>query len=279
MQPLWVYLIISHICYGKIRKGDSLDIYVLASGSKGNITCIRTEGFTFYVDAGISYQKIRGKMDAYGLDIGTVRTVFLTHEHGDHTAGLRMLMRHGLLETVFLTRGTYARLPEAIKDVLPEDIRIVRADEPFVHMDVKVTPFTISHDAAEPVGYVFESEGRKIVHLTDTGYVHESYLDLLRDADVYIVEANHHVKKLMDSYRPFPLKNRIKGELGHLSNEDACWVMNKVIVRPAVWVVAHMSEDCNSVLDIEEAIVSVFDDPTKVRVMYASQESLPVIVL
>lgn len=256
-----------------------LEIYVLASGSKGNITHIRHNGFSFFVDAGISYQKIKHKMDAYGLELTDVKTVFLTHEHGDHVMGLKMLMKHGLIETIFMTKGTYQGLPLPIKELLPSDIRIVRADHAFDHQGMRITPFTVSHDAKEPVGYVFEADGKKVVHLTDTGYVHESYLELLSDADLYVVEANHHPQTLMASYRPFALKNRIKGERGHLSNEDACWLMNKVIIKPAVWVVAHMSEDCNSVLDIEEAIVQVFEDPTKVDVRYASQESLPVIIL
>jgi phosphoribosyl 1,2-cyclic phosphodiesterase len=84
----------------------------------------------------------------------------------------------------------------------------------------------------------------------------------------------------MQSMRPFSLKKRILGERGHLSNDDAAYLINLWIAsKPAIWVVSHISEDCNTVLDIEEAIVRAFDDPTKVTVYYASQDGLPVIVL
>lgn len=252
----------------------------MASGSKGNMTYLRMGEHKMFVDAGISYRKMKLKMEAYEDDLTTVKTLFITHEHRDHTMGLPMLLKHGSIERIFMTEGTYRALGSELRKVMKEKTTFVRADEPFSYETIRCVPFMISHDAAEPVGYVFSHDGKKLVYLTDTGYVDESYHDMLRDADLYIFEANHHPESLMQSMRPFSLKKRILGERGHLSNDDAAYLINLWIVnKPAIWVVSHISEDCNTILDIEEAIVRAFDDPTKVTVHYASQEGLPVIVL
>ncbi|MFP4177900.1 MAG: MBL fold metallo-hydrolase [Acholeplasmataceae bacterium] len=257
-----------------------MNVFVMASGSKGNMTYLRMGEHRMFVDAGISFRKIKLKMETYKEDLMSVRTLFITHEHRDHTMGLPMLLKYGAIERIYLTEGTYRSFAADLKELMADRIVIVRADEPFSYGTISCTPFMVSHDAAEPVGYVFVYDGKKLVHLTDTGYVDESYREMLSDADIYIFEANHHPESLMQSMRPFSLKKRILGERGHLSNDDAAYLINLWIARkPAVWVVSHISEDCNTVLDIEEAIVRAFDDPTKVTVYYATQDGLPVIVL
>ena len=256
-----------------------MDIYILASGSKGNMTYLKTDDMRLFIDVGISYSKIKSKMADYEENIYDVKTIILTHEHSDHTIGLKMLLKYGAIEDIYLTKGTFDALPA---DIVKDDVNfhIVSADTPFNIGELKLTPFMISHDASEPVGYVIENHVKKMVVLTDSGYVDESYMDLLKNADLYILEANHDPNKLMQSPRPFPLKRRILGERGHLSNEDACILMNKLVqIEKSIWVVAHISEDCNTILDIEEAIVKYFDDPTKIEVYYTDQNGLPVISL
>lgn len=279
LQPLSLYLLISHIYVLSYKKVVILKVYILASGSKGNITYLKVGNIKFFVDAGISYQKIKRKMDEYGESLDQIKTLFLTHEHHDHTIGLSMLLKRGHIETIYLTQGTLDALPVEIRNLIPR-VQIIRSDEPFTYENIVVQPFMVSHDAKEPVGYVFEAEGKRMVFITDTGYIDQSYYKLLENADLYIVEANHNPAKLMASPRPFLLKKRILSEKGHLSNEDACWLINRLILgKTSKWVVAHMSEDCNSQEDIEESIIKSFDDPTKVEVYYASQEGLPVIEL
>ncbi len=256
-----------------------MEVFVLASGSKGNVTYLKVEDIRLFIDAGISYQKMKQKMADYGENIFDVKSLFITHEHHDHTMGLKMLLKYGAIEDVYLTKGTLNALP---LDIVSEfhQTHIIEADQPFLFGSLKVTPFMISHDAKEPVGFVIENDEHKIVHLTDSGYVDQTYYPLLKNADLYVLEANHNPFTLFQSARPFLLKKRIASEKGHLSNEDACYLMNQLIQgRVSKWVVAHISEDCNAIDDIEEAIVKAFDDPTKVEVFYASQESLPVIKL
>ncbi len=256
-----------------------MEVFVLASGSKGNVTFVKNEVVSFFIDAGISYQKIVSKMKNYGEDIHSAKTLFLTHEHHDHIYGLKGLLKSGIIEDVYLTKGTYDALNQEVKDLLPR-VEIIRADEPFYYYQFEVLPIMLSHDASEPVGFKFIWKDKTFVLLTDTGYVDQSYIDVLKDADLYILESNHDPKKLLNSGRPFSLKQRILGVQGHLSNEDAASLMNKLVqTKHAKWVVAHISEDCNDHFDIEKAIVDSIEDLLKIDVFFASQESLPGIKL
>ncbi len=256
-----------------------MEVFILASGSKGNMAYLKVGDIRIFIDAGISYQKVKKKMAAYEENLFDVRSLLITHEHHDHVMGLKMLLKHAAIEDIYISKGTYNALPVEVV-ALFERVHFVVADEPFTINDIKVFPFMLSHDAAEPVGYVIENDMKKMVVLTDSGYIDHSYHELLSDADLYLLEANHHPTELMKSQRPFALKKRIMGERGHLSNDDAAEYMNKFVRnKPSKWIVAHISEDCNSCQDIEESIVKFFDDPTKVEVFYASQESLPGIKL
>ena len=244
------------------------------------MTYIKTASKRIFIDVGISYLKMKQKMDQFKQVVSDVDTLFITHEHQDHIMGLKTLLKQKTIQSVYLTQGTYKALKDDVKALLPTHVVMIKADIMFEIDQVKVLPMMISHDANEPVGFIMFSEDKKIVFLTDTGYVDQSYHELLTDADFYLLEANHHPTKLMQSKRPFLLKKRILSERGHLSNDDACRLMNQFIKKKtSIWVVAHMSEDCNDILDVEESIVNIFDDPTKVTTYYASQESLPVIKL
>lgn len=255
-----------------------MDILVLASGSKGNMTLVKNDNTSFFIDAGISYQKIESKVKAYGENIDSVDTLFLTHEHADHILGLKSLLKSGSISRVYLTQGTLDALNGEIKPFLPE-YTIIKADEKFYHFDFEITPILLSHDAKEPVGFIFHDKNKKFVLLTDTGYVDQSYINVLKNADCYLLESNHDPVKLLNSKRPFYLKQRILGVTGHLSNDDAARLMNQLIEKESIWIVAHISEDCNDIFDIEKAVVDYFEDPSKVTIYYASQESLPRIKL
>lgn len=255
----------------------SLEIYVLASGSKGNMTYLKVGHIKLFVDAGISYKKIKEKMISYDEDLNQVKTLLLTHEHSDHTIGLKMLLKHHVITDVYMTKGTHDGLSLEIINMIP-NVHLIKSEDQFSVFDLEVLTFMVSHDANEPVGYVIKHDDKKVCFVNDTGYVDQAYHELLTDADCYLLEANHHPTKLMQSLRPFLLKKRILGEKGHLSNDDAAWLVNALAKnKPTKWIVTHISEDCNSILDIEESIVKIFDDPTKVEVFYATKEGLEVI--
>lgn len=255
-----------------------MEVHVLASGSKGNVTYIKSSGTRFFVDVGIRINKIKEKLNKEAIDLNQIDTVFITHEHSDHIIGLKGLLALKTIKQVYLTNGTLKGLPDDVLELLPETI-IIQADQTYWIGDLKINVVASSHDANEPVGYIFEEDDKKIVYLTDTGYIDVSYHELMKGANLYILEANHDPNILMKSTRPFHLKQRIIGITGHLSNDDAAIFINKVVAEKAIWVVAHISEDCNNILAIEKAIVNQLDDPTKVTCHYTSQESLEKIKL
>jgi len=252
----------------------------MASGSKGNAISIRHNNKQFLVDVGIGFQTLKKKLLEAKIDSSTIEAVLLTHEHQDHTRGLKTFLKSNPETCIYLTKGTYESLTTDVKEEMI-NYRFVKSEQVFSFLDLKATPFMLSHDAKEPVGYVIENATKKVVIATDTGYIDEAFYELLSNADLYVLEANHNPELLMKSSRPFVLKKRILGETGHLSNQDACLLINTFIKMKenSIWVVAHISEDCNTVLDIEKTIVSILDDPTKIEVKYASQTTLELIKL
>lgn len=252
-----------------------MEIFVFASGSKGNMTYLKTGSVKLFVDVGISYKKIKEKMTMNHGDLNDIQAILITHEHSDHTQGLKLFLKNHPVKDVYLTQGTYDGLAEDVKSQLTT-YHIIQADDEFIVHGLKVNSFLLSHDANEPVGFLVTNNEKKVVFISDTGYVDETYFELLSGADCYLLEANHHPASLMKSPRPFLLKKRIMGERGHLSNEDAAWLVNHFVKeKRSVWIVTHISEDCNTILDIEEAIVNLFDDPTKIDVHYATADGLP----
>ena len=255
-----------------------MEIHVIASGSKGNSTFVKTKTKNILVDVGISYLRIKEDLAARDIDIKSVDTILITHEHGDHVMGLKTLLNSGDVKEVFLTSGTHQSIKREIKQSAP--IKIIKADEPFYLDDLLVYPIMLSHDAKEPVGFVLIEDDKKAVFITDTGYVSESYFDLLRDADFYMLESNHHPFMLMNSNRSFSLKKRILGEKGHLSNEDAIWLINSLVEnKKATWVVAHISEECNNILEIEKGLANGLKKPEFISIFFATKKGLKGIII
>ena len=179
----------------------------------------------------------------------------------------------------YISSGTYNNLDTKTKESLV-NFEIIKTDQEIVFDMIKVTTYDLSHDANEPLGFVIESN-KKIVVATDTGYIDQKYFDLLKNANLYLLESNHEPSMLMDSRRPYYLKQRILGDKGHLSNDEASWLINEFIKDKdeSIWAVAHISEDCNSIYNIEKSIVNIIEDPTKIEVLYTSQDTLEKIKL
>ncbi len=107
-----------------------MEIYVLASGSKGNMTYLKVGHIKLFVDAGISYKKIKEKMMNYGEDLNEVKTLLLTHEHSDHTIGLKMLLKHHVITDVYMTKGTMDGLAVDVKEMIPH-IHVIKSEDHF----------------------------------------------------------------------------------------------------------------------------------------------------
>lgn len=216
-----------------------MKISVLASGSKGNSTYIETQCTKVLVDIGMTNLYIEKKLKNIGVDPNDIQSVFITHTHVDHIAGLRVFVKkHN--PTVYLTDKMYKELKDVINDyvIIEDDINIG---------DLQIKYFKTSHDASDSVGYIFNCLNKSVAYVTDTGYINRKNHKLLLNKNVYIFESNHDVKLLMDNPNyPYYLKQRILSDKGHLSNKDSSYYLSKFIGEETKTIIlAHLSEQNN----------------------------------
>src|ERR1700691_3115804 len=173
----------------------SVSVSVLASGSRGNSAIVQSSSTRILVDAGISCRETCKRIQAAGDDPHALSAIVITHEHSDHVAGLLVLARK-LKLPVFMTGATHQAWSRAVRDATGEPpdtgpVEFFSSGRSFQIGDIAVTPFTIPHDAADPVGFTFRSEGVKVGMATDLGYMPASVREHLRGCDVLVLESNH----------------------------------------------------------------------------------------
>ncbi len=210
-----------------------MKIYVIESGSKGNATLIEHKGRFLLIDMGISWTSLDNALKSINHNIYDVDALLLTHSHSDHTKGIQYLPPL----PIYCTKDTYNS----------SSVNIIKPFKPFELGDLVITPVMISHDAPNPVGFIVEVDEEKLVYITDTGFIPDKTLALIKDATYYVIESNHNLKMLYQSNRPASLKERIASDLGHLSNEDAAMYMVD-LVGPSTKdiILAHISEETNT---------------------------------
>ena len=215
---------------------------MLASGSSGNAAIVGSGRTRLLIDAGLTAPELKRRLSRFDLGIEDLDGVVLTHEHGDHIAGVAALAgRWG--RTIYLTAGTRSRLM-----MLPSDSRIVEieAGRSFCIGSLRVGPFPLSHDAAEPVGFTFENEIGKIGYVTDLGKVTDDVRHGLSGCRVLAIEFNHDRELLLTGPYPPLLKKRILGDMGHLSNNDSAELLRSSAHEGLEWVfLAHLSRTNN----------------------------------
>ncbi|MCR5787428.1 MAG: MBL fold metallo-hydrolase [Acholeplasmatales bacterium] len=218
----------------------------IASGSKGNATFIESNNTRILIDCGISKKRISDALDNENHLIEDLDAILITHEHTDHVSGLVPVIR-ATSAKIYLTRPTYDGLPLKTREVLDSSrVVFISNNLTFSIKDIIIETVQIFHDARDPIGFVLRAEGKKIVYITDTGYVHEAFLEKLKNADLYVFESNHDPEILMNSDRTYATKMRILGDHGHLSNEDSAYLMTKLIGENTKYILlAHLSEECN----------------------------------
>lgn len=218
---------------------------VLASGSTGNAVFVETEEHSFLVDAGFSGKQMEGLFDKIGKDISKLSGLLVTHEHSDHIKGIGVLARKYKLP-VYANKKTWDAMNGLIGEVPTEqkftfDMETVKS---FGSLDIE--SFGVSHDAAEPMFYIFHHEGKKLVLVTDTGYVSDRMKGIISNADMFVFESNHDVQMLRMGRYPWSIKRRILSDVGHVSNEDAAIAMSEVIGDQTKRIyLAHLSLDNN----------------------------------
>ena len=223
-----------------------MKVSILASGSNGNCTLIETENESLLIDDGLSFKSLYERINKCENNVEKLTSLFLTHEHVDHISGVKVLLKRLPLRC-YLSKGTFEGLNFETKlQVETTGYSIIKDGDILQMKDCKVTVIRTHHDAREPIGFVIEEADKKVVYITDTGYVDQVYYPLLKNADMYIMESNYDVELLWSSGRPFELKKRIDGDHGHMSNVTSAVLLSKVIGENTKKVVlAHISDDCN----------------------------------
>ena len=219
----------------------------IASGSSGNCIYAGSDHGTVLVDVGISGKRIEAGLNQIGMTTRDVDGILLTHEHSDHIKGLGVVARkYGI--PIYGTKGTLESVKKdnSLGKIDPSLFCEIRADERFSVKDLEILPFSISHDAAEPVAYRIEHGERAVGVVTDLGGYNDYTVAHMKDLDAVLLEANHDIRMLQVGKYPYYLKQRILGRKGHLSNENAGRLLCEILHdRLKMVFLGHLSKENN----------------------------------
>ena len=218
----------------------------LFSGSSGNCSVISSGGTSVLIDAGMTGKSIVSALSDVGADPGKLAGIVVTHEHSDHIKGVGVMSRKYNIP-VYANEGTWKAMAPFIGDIAMRNIRTFVTGQNFYIGDIDLTPFPVSHDAAEPVGFTFFHKGARIVYMTDTGHVAPALRENAAGADLLFLESNHDIDMLKNGPYPYVLKKRILSEKGHLSNAAAGDLLASLYTTGARRVIlAHLSRENNT---------------------------------
>ena len=239
----------------------------LGSGSKGNATLVQYRQTTVLVDNGFSLRRFRERLARFEMEPQSIDAVLLTHEHGDHSSGVERLCATydiplwtavGTARAVLAPGFDYQRL------VAGESVRIG---------DIDVLPVTVPHDASEPLQFVFQQSdsGKRLGILTDTGHVTRHIVDVFSSLDALLLEFNYDVDMLETGPYPDYLKQRVGGNLGHLSNDQSVDLLRRIDTSSLnCLIAAHISEKNNTTTIVDRLLRELEEVPDPVL---ANQET------
>ncbi len=218
----------------------------LFSGSSGNAAYLGTGRGAILIDCGMSGRQTLEAIGQAGLDARTLSAILITHEHSDHVKGAGVLSRK-LGIPIYATEGTWSGMESAVGPLPAHHRVVIEAGESFFLNEWEIAPFSIPHDAADPVGYRFFGPA-DIATATDLGYFSPTVQDAVRGAELVVLESNHDPDMLKQNpYYPQHLKSRILGRKGHLSNESgaeaAVWLAQNGTKH---FLLGHLSSENNT---------------------------------
>lgn len=218
----------------------------LCSGSSGNASYLEAGGVRLLVDAGVNGKRMEELLTLVDVSARGLDAILVTHEHIDHVAGVGVLSRRYDIP-VYAAEECWRNMPASVGAVSLKNRRVFEPDRDFYLKQLCVHPFSIPHDSARPVGYTFVHEGRKLALMTDIGHVSAAMLDVVAGSNLLLLEANHDVEMLKAGSYPYPLKMRILSSRGHLCNEDAGLVLQKLYDRGVKnAILGHLSQENNT---------------------------------
>lgn len=230
-------------------------ICVLSSGSKGNSCYIETKETKLLIDVGTTTTYIANELDKLGVKPKEIDAILITHAHVDHIHGLKSFINK-YNPLIYVTEKLLGILEEQVGTFRYE----IYQDKQAIINDVRINLIKTSHDAGEQMGFVIKNNDKSMVYITDTGYINSRYFDILSNRNLYVLESNHDVLMLKNGPYPYFLQQRVVGDKGHLSNDQASSYLCKFIGKDTKAVVfAHLSENNNT----EEKVLETFNNKLK----------------
>jgi phosphoribosyl 1,2-cyclic phosphodiesterase len=245
-----------------------MQICMLASGSRGNSIYVSDGETSVLVDAGLSGIEIERRMKSRDLNVDDIDAIIVSHEHSDHIQGVGVLARRYNLP-VYISTETYNTASAQLGTI--QQINNFSCGSEFNIKGLTIRPFSISHDASDPAGFTLGYNGQKIGIATDLGVATAMVREHLKDCRCLILEANHDLRMLEDGPYPWPVKQRVKGRTGHLSNESSRELLMDVIHNQMTHVIlAHLSETNNTSEKAFQVVTEHLQD-TRLNVSVATQ--------
>jgi len=227
-----------------VKPDYNLSVCVLASGSKGNAIFISDGHTSLLIDAGLSGIEIERRLTSRGLDPKAITAILVSHEHHDHIQGVGVLSRRYKLP-VYINSKTQKAADSQLGNL--HEIKTFECGSTFSVHNLSIHPFSISHDAIDPCGFTVSQNGTKIGIATDLGIATSMVKSHLKECTLLILEANHDEKMLITGPYPWPVKQRVKGRTGHLSNAASKTLLGELQHDELKHVMlAHLSETNNT---------------------------------
>jgi len=228
---------------------------VLGSGSRGNATFVECGSTRLLIDAGFSGREIERRLGEIDVAAESLSAILITHEHGDHVRGAAVLSRRHRLP-VFVNEATLAAAGPALEKLHARCL--FAAGSAFVFQDLRIHPYSVSHDAADPVGFLVSGHGFVLGYCTDTGVVSRLMRHRLGNCHGLVLECNHDPDLLKNGPYPPALQQRVRSRSGHLANSEAADFLSSILHAGLEHVVlAHISETNNRPTMAREAICGV----------------------
>jgi len=229
---------------GQSELDYNFQICILASGSRGNAVYVSGGSTSILIDAGLSGIEIERRLNSKGLYPEDLDAILVSHEHTDHIKGVGVLSRRFNLPIYMNSKTEKASVSQL------GNVRVIKNFEcgsPFMIKDLFIHPFSISHDAKDPSGFTVNQNGTKIGIATDLGIATSMVKEHLKGCSLLILEANHDKDMLINGPYPWPIKQRIKGRAGHLSNEASKNLLKELQHDRLKYVIlAHLSQTNNT---------------------------------
>lgn len=250
-----------------------MKISVLGSGSSGNCSYIEIAGKKILVDVGYSMKKINDKLSTVGKTLNDIDAIFITHDHGDHIKSFGAISRKYDID-LYIHPKSLNEVRHKLGKLDETKIKLLTDKRIFLD-NIMVENFEVMHDSANNLGYSFMYRNKKLSYVTDIGKITNIVKEACKDSDILAFESNYDLNLLLNGEYPWTLKNRVKGNRGHISNEEASKLIASIADnRMRKIILLHLSSENNhpelALRELKELIGSNKDievssqEPTKI---------------